>query len=157
MIVILLLSSCSKQSFTCYTLFREISESVTIGKCEVYPYRSDLQDASFFSRLYSGKSSDAKPHAFSYCDDYYVVLSSSSDLWELHIFHAISQYDVDAVKEMLIKRRDRLQKNDPASFYSDETYERISRASVFSVESYVILAITDHNSEIETILRELLI
>ena len=147
------LTSCQKQEISCYRIFDRLSETFSFGECELYPYSSDLSDASFFSRLYLGVKKEEKPHPFSYCDDYTVALSSSSILWELHIFHVNSGYDSAAVREMLRMRRDRLQSSETTGFYDEVTEERISKALIFTVDNYIIMAITDTNEAIEQTAR----
>jgi len=122
----------------------------------VYPYRSDLTNAPFFSRLYYGNSNSSYPDEMSYCDDYYVSLSSRRDLWEIHIFRVMSTYNIHAVSNMLQGRRDRLQHECASGFYDEATLERVNAAVIFTVEKYVVLCITDNNDLIEEKLRNLL-
>lgn len=143
----LLLVSCSKENPSCYRLYCAIENKREVS--EIYPYRSDLQYASFFQRLYYGQYDERLPDEFRHCDDYYVVLSSQHDIWEIHIFHVTSTYDVDSVISMLQARRDRLQQDISSGMYDEETHERVKSASIIAIDHYVILAITDDNVSLE--------
>ena len=147
LIFVLFLGSCGKKEPSCFELYKTLS--IEGEALEVYPYRSDLINAPFLSRLYDGKQREEYPLEFAYCDDYYVVLGSGTDLFEIHIFHVLSTYNLDAVSNMLQKRRDRLQRECSSGFYSDTTLDRIDAATVFSVDRYVVLCITDDNELIK--------
>lgn len=148
------MTACEKKEPSCYELYRELRlQELSV---EIYPYRSDLVNATFFSRLYHGISSPSYPDEFSYCDDYYVALSSGSDLWELHIFHTVSAYDLPVVRGMLQERRDRLQRECASGFYNEITHERITMATIFSIDQYVFLCITDHNDLIKEEMQKIL-
>ena len=152
--VILLLTSCHAKELSCYRLFDSLT-AVREG-IEIYTYQSDLRDARFFSRLYYGEAQHDLPDAFSSCDDYCVALASGTNLWEVHIFHVISEYDIGDVKSMLLERRDRLQRADALSFYDDETAERVAAARVFTVGHYVVMILSDQNDLLERELRSLI-
>ncbi len=152
--LILLLSSCDKKTPSCYEIYCALSPRE--AAVEVYPYRSDLIHAEFFSRLYYGKKADHAPDEFMYCDDYYVALSSRNEIWEIHIFHVLSSYDQQAVSSMLQKRRDRLQLECASGMYDELTMERIKKAKIIIIDNFIILCITDHNDQIEKELRKII-
>lgn len=150
--LLFILTSCHGTKPTCYELYSAVTpENLSVS---VYPYKTDMTYASFFSRLYYGEKNNTLPDEFTYCDDYYVAIGSQSDIWELHIFHTVSEYDTERVINMLMKRKERLQKENNASLYSEKGYERIQAAVIFTVEKYVVLSITDHNSLIEQEIRK---
>lgn len=154
-LLLLFLTSCqSGQKLACYQIF----DSLSLGEIhvEIYPYRTDLSNNTFFARLYSSLEQSELPNAFAYCDDYYVALSSGLELWEIHIFHPVSSYHINAVTDMLAARRDRLQKEINTTLYSETTRDRIMQASVFSCGQYVILSITDHNDRIQAEISEII-
>ena len=150
----LTLSACDSKELSCYEIYNIIPLRKT--EVEAYLYRSDLNDVSFFSNLYYGKNLNQMPDEFAYCDDYYVALCSSLELWEVHIFRVVSMYNSGDVVSMLQNRRDRLQRESSFGMYSDAIVERIENIKIFTIDKYVIMLVTDHNAQTEDTIRKLI-
>jgi len=155
-LITFLLNSCGEQKITCHELFESVMVGIDYDNLSLFQYRSDLADSHFFLRLYFETKEEGTPHAFSLCNDYMVALSSSSEIWEIHIFRATSLYDTDTVREMLSLRRDRLQQSQNSYFYSDNTEKRISEAVIVTKNHFVCLLITDNNKRIEELIEQCL-
>ena len=146
LVCLLFLVGChGKSEQSAYEIFWRIKSKVEIPVCEVYRYVADDSQNRLLSRLYS-RGEDIIPPAIAFCDDYLICLYSGNDIWELHIFCTVSIYDNKRIHEMLVMRRDMLQKNEAFSYYSEETQKRVLSAEIISYRNFVILAVTDHNS-----------
>ena len=141
-----------KSDATAYALFSAFSERVEIPNCEVYSYVSDSSHQQLLTKLYS---SDEKrvPPAVAFCDDYLICLYNGNSVWELHIFRTVSIYDNKRIYNMLLYRRDLLQKSEFFSYYSESTQKRILEAEIITYRNFVILAVTDHNEILHDILK----
>lgn len=132
-------------------LFEKIRTVESIPRCEIYRYSADETQNRYLSRLYSSDESYVFP-AIAFCDDYLICLYEGNDIWEVHIFRTVSIYDNKRIEEMLITRRDLLQSSDNFAYYSESTQKRVSTAQVFSYRNFVILAVTDQNERIASLL-----
>ncbi len=149
----LTLTGCAgKSELTAYDLYSLISDKLEIPECEVFSYVSDTSHDRLLTRLY-GESDDAEPPAaLSLCDDYLICLFKGNTVWELHIFRTVSIYENDKLTDMLLMRRDRLQKNDVTDYLSEEDAERVRGAQVMSHRNFVLLAVTDDNETVHKVL-----
>lgn len=125
-------------------LFYRIGTRIEIPDCEIYRYVADDSQNRLLSRLYS-REEDVMPPAVAFCDDYLICLYSGNDVWELHLFRTVSIYDNKRIYEMLLMRKDSLQKNEAFSYYSEETAKRVSAAEIIVYRNLVVLAVTDRN------------
>lgn len=144
--VLLLVGCHGKSEFSADEIFERIQSKVTIPVCEVYRYVTDDSQNRLLSRLYSNENET--PPAVAFCDDYLICIYSGNDIWELHIFRTVSIYDNKRLYEMLLTRRDLLQKNASFAYYSEETEKRVRSAEMITFQNFVILAVTDHNDVI---------
>ena len=143
--LILLVGCHGKSEQSVYEIFCHIKSRIEIPDCEIYRFLSDDSQNHILSRLYS-QEGDTVPPAVAFCDDYLICTYHGNDVWELHIFRTVSIYDNKRIYEMLVMRRDLLQKNAAFSYYSEETEKRVMAAEIISYRNFVVLAVTDHNS-----------
>ena len=151
---LLFLVGCHGKSETSlYEIFCRIQSRIEIPDCEIYRYVSDDSQNRVLTRLYADQA-DYVPPAIAFCDDYLICLYSGNDIWELHIFRTVSIYDNKRIYEMLVMRRDMLQKNASFSYYSEESEKRVLAAEIIVYRNYVVLAVTDHNAIVRSELEK---
>lgn len=143
--LILLVGCHGKIEQSVYEIFCHIKSRIEIPDCEIYHFVADDSQNHILSRLYS-QEGDIVPPAVAFCDDYLICLYHGNDVWELHIFRTVSIYDNKRIYEMLVMRRDLLQKNVGFSYYSEETEKRVMAAEIINYRNFIVLAVTDHNS-----------
>lgn len=143
-----------KSKKDCYEFFKQIQRQMEIPSCAIYRYHPDQSQNRILSRLY-GSEESIMPPAIAFCDDFLLCLYEGDDIWELHVFRTISIYDNKRIQEMLISRRDMLQNGESWGYYSELTQNRVLTAEVFSYQNFVILAVTDRNEDVHTILKSM--
>ena len=131
-----------------YEIIERVKTQVEIPDCEIYRYVRDDSQNQILSRLYSHDG--GLPPAVAFCDDYLICLYQGNEIWELHMFRTISIYDNRRIYEMLVERRDLLQKRMLFLYDSEVTETRVRSAEIINYRNYVVLAVTDHNSIIRS-------
>lgn len=151
---LLLLSGCSgKSRLTAADLYDAIAEKIHIPESEIYSYVPDDSQDKRMIRLYGETGDEVPPAALSLCDDYLVCLYKGNHIWELHIFRTVSIYENQKLVDMLLKRRDLLQKSDLSDYLSEEDAERVAAAEVLTCRNFVVLAVTDENEAVRRIIN----
>ena len=84
----------------------------------------------------------------SYAESFAIALGKDDELWELHVFVALSAGDAGFIENALIRRLDILQTRD-IYIYDPEIYEkRVQDARVLRHGRVVCLSICDDNSRV---------
>lgn len=101
------------------------------------------------SKLYNGMSPE------NLCSSYALLLSKDDSIYEIHIYKARSQIKADQIAKILYRRVEMIQKKD-IYLYDEENYENIAAsAKVYKRGCYVSLIITNDNSSVESIIKNM--
>ena len=145
---VMILSSCaSKQPLTVDEIFLRYASAVEMPSCEIYRPSGENSENSLPQKLY--QNSDA----FSYCSEYLICLYQGNEIWEIHILKTASEYDNPKAIELLLERRDLLQKEENMKSYSEESMKRVNEAMLIEKGRYLILAVTDRNDILKDLLE----
>ena len=147
--LVMVFSSCtSKQPLTVDEIFLRYASAVEMPSCEIYRSSGENPEQTLPQKLY--QNSDA----FSYCSEYLICLYQGNEIWEIHILKTASEYDNPKVAELLLKRRDLLQKEENMKSYSEESMKRVNEALLIEEGHYLILAVTDRNDILKDLLEK---
>ncbi len=145
---LLMLTSCAENAYTCTDLMYIMQNSLgTLPVSSIY-----------FSESFEGEntyiSSDSLTELYgsdiaSFSKSYSIMLSKGTQIYEIHIFKALSNKDSNSIEALLYKRLERLQDKD-VYIYDDEHFENvISRGRVCKKGLYVFLLVTQDNDALQ--------